>query len=61
MTEEREEQTASSKLGSFIEKNRKVLIAIFAIVLCALICFIVYSTVANKAVEKNLQAIDERI
>lgn len=59
MTEEREEQTASKKLGSFIEKNRKVIIAIFAVVLCALIAFIVYSTVTSKSVIKNLTAIDE--
>lgn len=59
MTDEREEMTASKKLGAFIDKNKKVFISVFVIAVCVLIGFIVYSSLANKAVVKNLQALDE--
>lgn len=59
MTEEKEEQTVSGKIGSFIEKNKKIFITVLVVVFCAVIGFVIYNTVANKAVLKNLQAIDE--
>ena len=56
---EYEEQTASSKLSSFIEKNRKNIITVFVILVCLLAGYIVFAALNNKAKEKNLQALDE--
>lgn len=56
---EEEKKTASSKLTSFLEKNRKGVFAFFAIVIVALIAFIVVDTCASSAAEKGITAIDE--
>ena len=59
MTEEREAQTASEKLGAFIGRNKKCFITLLVVLICALAGYIVASTIINKATVKNLQAIDE--
>ena len=54
-----EEETASTKLASFIEKNKKFFIAAIVIIICAVIGYIIAASVMNKATAKNLQALDE--
>lgn len=54
-----EVQTASSKLNSFMEKNRKGVIAIAAAVIVVLVAFIVIISVSNSAKNKGIQAVDE--
>ena len=46
-----EEMTASKKLAGFIEKNKKAFIAILIVLVCCLIGYIVFASVAksNKA------------
>ena len=54
-----EEETASKKLAGFIEKNKKVFIAILIVLVCCLIGYIVFASVAKSNKAKNLQALDE--
>lgn len=54
-----EKVTASSKLTKTIEKNKKCIIAIFAVIVVALIAYIVIDTCSDKAAKKGLAAIDE--
>ena len=54
-----EEQTASTKLAGVIERNKKTFIAIFAVIICLLIGYIVFAAISNNAKNKALQALDE--
>lgn len=54
-----EEMTASKKLAGFIEKNKKAFIAILIVLICCLIGYIVFATLAESSKEKTLQALDE--
>ena len=54
-----EEETASTKLAAFIEKNKKFFIAAIVIIICAVIGYIIAASVMNKATAKNLQVLDE--
>jgi len=54
-----EKETASSRLNSYMEKNRKIFIGILAVVVVALVAFIVGVNVKNSSKDKALQAIDE--
>jgi len=54
-----EEMTASKKLAGFIEKNKKAFIAILIVLVCCLIGYIVFASVAESNKKKNLQALDE--
>ena len=54
-----EEMTASKKLAGFIEKNKKAFIAILIVLVCCLIGYIIFATVAKSNKSKNLQALDE--
>ena len=54
-----EEMTASKKLAAFIEKNKKAFIAILIVLVCCLIAYIVFASVAKSNKAKNLQALDE--
>ena len=48
-----EEETASTKLAAFIEKNKKFFIAAIVIIICAVIGYIIAASVMNKATAKN--------
>ena len=54
-----EEMTASKKLAGFIEKNKKAFIAILIVLVCCLIGYIIFASVAKSNKSKNLQALDE--
>ena len=54
-----EEMTASKKLAGFIEKNKKAFIAVLVLLVCCLIGYIVFASVAESGKEKGLQALDE--
>ena len=54
-----EEMTASKKLAAFIEKNKKAFIAVLLLLVCCLIGYIVFASVAESGKEKGLQALDE--
>ncbi len=54
-----EEMTAGKKLAGFIEKNKKAFIAILIVLVCCLIGYIVFASVAKSNKAKNLQALDE--
>ncbi len=54
-----EEMTASKKLAAFIEKNKKAFIACLIVLVCCLIGYIVFASVAESGKEKGLQALDE--
>jgi len=56
---DKEVQTASSKLNGFMEKNRKTVIAIFAVCVVVLAAFIIISSVSNSSKVKAISAIDE--
>lgn len=58
MADKTEKKTTSQKLNSLLEKNRKVLIAIFAIAFVALIAFVVWNIVSSKAAAKNIGEIE---
>ena len=53
------EQTASSKLAGFIERNKKGFITVLGLLICALIGYIVVISINNKIKDKDLQSIDE--
>ena len=59
MTENTEKNTASSKLNSFIETRKKVLIVCLAVLLCCIACVIISSIVINKAKVSGLTRLDE--
>ena len=54
-----EEMTASKKLAGFIEKNKKAFIAILIVLVCCLIGYIIFASVAKSNKSKNLQTLDE--
>ena len=54
-----EEQTASKKLAGFIEKRKKVFIISLIVLVCLLIGYVIFASVANSNKIKGLQAIDE--
>ena len=54
-----EEMTASKKLAAFIEKNKKAFIACLIVLVCCLVGYIVFASVAESSKEKGLQALDE--
>ena len=54
-----EEETASKKLAGFIEKNKKVFIAILVALVCCLIGYVIFASIANSNKAKGLQALDE--
>ncbi len=54
-----EEQTASKKLAGFIEKRKTVFITILIVLVCLLIGYVVFASVANSNKEKGLQIIDD--
>ncbi len=54
-----EEMTASKKLAGFIEKNKKAFIAILIVLVCCLVGYIIFASVAKSNKSKNLQALDE--
>lgn len=58
MAEKTEKKTISQKVNASLEKNRKVLIAVFVLLFAALIGCVVWSVVSSKAAEKNIAEID---
>lgn len=56
---ENEVQTVSSKLGAFIEKNKKAFITVLILLICLLVGFIVGVVIADNSKAKALQALDE--
>lgn len=54
-----EKKTASSKLTETIEKNKKGITVVFAVIVVALVAYIVINTCSTKAAKKGLAAIDE--
>ena len=46
-----EDQTASSKLAGFIEKRKTVFITILIVLVCLLIGYVVFASVANSKIE----------
>lgn len=59
MAENEVKDTASVKLNSYIEKNRTCFVVVLAVVVVALIAFIIGVNVTGKAKANALQAIDE--
>lgn len=57
--EKMEKQTAGEKLTAFLEKNRKVVISAFIVVVVLLVAFVVCETVLSKAKVNNLAKLDE--
>lgn len=55
---EKEVKTASSKLNTVLEKNRKLVISCFVAVIAAVAAFIIVEIAASKAKDKNLAAIE---
>lgn len=51
--------TASSKLTSFLEKNRKGVLTALVVIICVLIGYIVTNVILDNAKNKALAAIDE--
>ena len=56
---ENEVQTVSSKLGAFIEKNKKTFITVLILLICLLVGFIAGVVIADNSKAKALQALDE--
>ena len=54
-----EDMTASKKLAAFIEKNKKAFIAVLIVLVCCLIGYIIFATIADSNKAKGLQALDE--
>lgn len=59
MAEKEEKQTASAKLNSYMEKNKKGFLWIFVVLVVALVALIVVTKVADSSKTKALEAIDE--
>lgn len=55
---EKEVKTASSKLNSVLEKNRKVVISCFSAVIAIIAVFIIVEIAVSKSTEKNLAAVE---
>ena len=55
---EKEVKTASSKLNTVLEKNRKLVISCFVAVIAAVAAFIIVEIAASKAKDRNLAAIE---
>ena len=55
---EKEVKTASSKLNSVLEKNRKVVICCFSAVIAIIAVFIIVEIAVTKSTEKNLAAVE---
>lgn len=58
MAEKKEKKTASQKLNSFLDKNRKGLLGFFAIVIVALIGYVVFVSVNSNVTKKNISQIE---
>lgn len=56
---ETEKTTASSKMTSFLEKNRKGFIAGLAVIIVALIAFVIVDSCNKSAAKKGLAQVDE--
>lgn len=56
---ETEKTTASSKMTAFLEKNRKAFIAGLAVIVVALVAYIVVDACAQNTAKKGLAKIDE--
>ena len=54
-----EEVTASKKLAGFIEKRKIAIITILIVLVCLLVGYVIFASVANNNKAKGLQAIDE--
>lgn len=54
-----EKQTSSSKLNSFLEKNKKLFLGLLIVLVVCLTAYIVISAVNSNAKEKNLVEIEE--
>lgn len=54
-----EEVTASKKLAGFIEKRKVAIITVLIVLVCLLIGYVIFASVANNNKAKGLQAIDE--
>lgn len=54
-----ENETSSTKVNGFIEKNKKLLIFVLCAIIVCLIAFIIYTNVAASSKQKALSAIDE--
>ena len=54
-----EEVTASKKLAGFIEKRKVAIITILIVLVCLLVGYVIFASVANNNKAKGLQAIDE--
>ncbi len=59
MSDTKEKMTASAKLNSVMEKNRKVLLGLLIAVIVALVAVVVFEIVKSKTTEKNLAAIEK--
>ena len=55
---EKEIETVSSKLNVFLEKNRKIVLSCFIVVLVAIVVFVVAEIAGSVAKDKNLAAVD---
>ena len=58
IAEKDENVTVSSKLNAFMEKNRKLIIGLFIVVVVAIAAFIVVEIVLSNAKTKNIAAVD---
>ena len=54
-----EEETAGKKLAGFIEKRKIAIITILIVLVCLLVGYVIFASVANNNKAKGLQAIDE--
>lgn len=52
-------QTAGEKITAFLEKNRKLVISVFIVVVVFLVAFVIADTVVNKTKVNNLAKLDE--
>ncbi|MCQ2584294.1 MAG: tetratricopeptide repeat protein [Treponema sp.] len=59
MSENKEKTTVSSKLNSFLEKNRVWLFTVLGVLVAAVVVCIVVVSVSAKSAEKTLTAVDE--
>lgn len=58
MAEKTEKKTKSEKVNGFLDKNRKVLLIIFIILIVGLIGYVVFDSVSTKAASKNIAKIE---
>lgn len=57
--EKTEKVTVGTKLTSFMEKNKKAIICVFAVVVVAVIAFVAVSSISASTKVKNLAKLDE--